>query len=712
MLIPTFNHTDINVFMSNTYMLADKKQFEVEELGKVGNESIILLNRTQNSEATPHLLVAAGFHGEEIAGCWGILKLLDTVSQELLQRINLSFIPLVNPTGFKKNQRLNDWGENPNSAFCHTLSGNAEVSKEGMILLNHVERLKQMARDGFISLHEDIDEKRFYLYTFEHSDSPSDFSEVLLQTASEFFEIKVDGVIESQTILNGLIFNACDGSFEDFLYHQGIPKTACTETPGQLDINRRINANANIINAIIKLLISRGVRRMSFFQNLTTKKKSFLFLGSFNLGIPLTMCQTDKSYTWDALKVELLEKFTAIPKFKVILDKFIPTIDYHHDLLESYSETKFPLGEPIILLYNEFLKIFDLPKSLENIGIIIPDIKFDHLIWICRTGIVLIIGKISFDIENAINLSQWNDDIVEKHYEELSFIFLEVARVIFDSLPEQIQYSSFARQSDIENYKKAVCYLNKYKYSNNNLNLSTFIDDNKEVKSLFNDILIDVYYIEFIFSKKEKNYKIDYVNSSITDSDPSYVYCLCVAYSSFPCFVWITRHLSEQSTILHESFIGTLKLYDNLLVEIKLFRIFCLKFINESSPISIRLTREYMELIEIFWDVSRLHKLRDQINDQLTTIETILEWIDNNKKELRNFKIGLAATLIALVSLTSVVASLISTIDFTKQITAALRIWYIITGFLIGFICSIIIYLLPVSQLYARLILKRKSHAK
>jgi len=251
----SFNPADLSLFISHLKRVAAKRQFSVNELGVVGNDPIFLLRRDILSDR-PNLLITAGFHGEEPAGCWGILLFLETVSQELLQNVNLSFIPLVNPTGFKKGYRYNDWGENPNSGFCHTLSGKPETSKEGSILLENLDLVKQLAKDGFVSLHEDSDQERFYIYTFENSDSPGVFSKSLLHAGTDFFEPCSDGIVEGASLNNGIIFKDCDGSFEDFLFHKGIPITACSETPGKADIKKRIEANSNIVKAFCKFLIN------------------------------------------------------------------------------------------------------------------------------------------------------------------------------------------------------------------------------------------------------------------------------------------------------------------------------------------------------------------------------------------------------------------------------------------------------------------------
>ena len=59
-------------------------------------------------------------------------------------------------------------------------------------------------------------------------------------------------MVEDSLVKDGLVFCKCDGSFEDLLFHEGIPRSACTETPGLLEINLRIVANAAIITAFVE----------------------------------------------------------------------------------------------------------------------------------------------------------------------------------------------------------------------------------------------------------------------------------------------------------------------------------------------------------------------------------------------------------------------------------------------------------------------------
>lgn len=234
---------------------ASARGLETEKLADIGKDPILLL-KTREKKHGPNLLIAAGFHGDEAAGCWGILNFLETSSQDIFAESNLAFLPVVNPTGFRRNKRTNDWNEDPNRGFCHTVSRQPELSREGVVLMKNLSLLKSIAKDGFISLHEDVEqEKHFYLYTFENTIVPGTFSETLRSVETRFFEPYPDGTLEGGIVKDGIIFRHCDGSFEDLLFHEGVPWTAATEAPGLSDIGIRVEANASIITEFIKFVI-------------------------------------------------------------------------------------------------------------------------------------------------------------------------------------------------------------------------------------------------------------------------------------------------------------------------------------------------------------------------------------------------------------------------------------------------------------------------
>lgn len=245
---------DLIQLTKRIYSLSAEKSLSVENLGDIGGYPLLFLTPSKLNDG-PKVLIAAGFHGDEPAGCWGIIHFLENAPTILGNTLNVSFLPLVNPTGFRLNKRTNTWDEDPNRGFYHTDSTAIKLSREGHILLSHFSKLKSLGKHGFLSLHEDVDLQQFYLYTFEATNAPTAFSEILRDEERKFFSVYPDGTLEGGILRDGIIFRQCDGSFEDLMFHQGIPRTACTETPGKIDINVRIAANSSLISAFVEFAL-------------------------------------------------------------------------------------------------------------------------------------------------------------------------------------------------------------------------------------------------------------------------------------------------------------------------------------------------------------------------------------------------------------------------------------------------------------------------
>lgn len=225
---------------------AKRRALVVKELGRVDKDPLLLLHPATPSEG-PRLLIAAGFHGDEVAGCCGLAEFLETASDELFRSCSLSFLPIVNPTGLRAGRRENDLMQNPNAGFCHTKSGPPEVSIEGAILIENHGLMCALGRDGFLTLHEDLEQTKFYTYTFEQRPDPGPFSKAFIDIGRRFFEIVSDGPLEGGQARDGLLYNFCEGSYEDALFHLGVPRTACTETPGLLPLPQRVAATVALI---------------------------------------------------------------------------------------------------------------------------------------------------------------------------------------------------------------------------------------------------------------------------------------------------------------------------------------------------------------------------------------------------------------------------------------------------------------------------------
>lgn len=225
-------------------------------LGSVVEGKISLYQSVNQGADVPHILIAAGFHGEEPAGCWGMLDFLCGGSPELFDNVAVSFLPLVNQSGLRTGSRLNSLGQNPNRGF--TKGAEVEPSVEGKVLLNYETLLKNAARHGVLCCHEDILRQQAYLYTFEHTARPGHFSVALRDELGRFFPVMEKERVDGCECEDGIIINHFDSSFESWLFSSGSDVAACTETPGLQPFAKRIEANRYLIGAFISSILERN----------------------------------------------------------------------------------------------------------------------------------------------------------------------------------------------------------------------------------------------------------------------------------------------------------------------------------------------------------------------------------------------------------------------------------------------------------------------
>jgi hypothetical protein len=241
---------DVNLAISMIRNLAGTRDLIIQELGRVESWPILLLQANLAADRK-NVLIAAGFHGNEYAGVWGIINYLKNGTYF----DNVSFLPLVSPFAFKENRRYGKDGKISNQGFCHP-EMNLAPSDEGRILTRHAVLLKSLGKDGFLSLHEAPEKNMFYVYAFEKTASPTIIPKELLKMGAAVFGWPEDGTTMQYggTAKDGIIFNFHDSSFEDFMYESGSPHSIVTETPTSGDLKKRIETNGAVIEKFIGLI--------------------------------------------------------------------------------------------------------------------------------------------------------------------------------------------------------------------------------------------------------------------------------------------------------------------------------------------------------------------------------------------------------------------------------------------------------------------------
>lgn len=202
----------------------------------LGNDIFLISQKMKKNRQ--NLLIAGGFHGNEPSGPISILKILKD-KPEWLNVANVSFLPLVNPTGFLENTRNDKWNNNPNRGFIHNKN---KISRYGTTLKDNIDEILELAKDGFLTLHEDDRKPKFFIYDSEKGYKEGPIAKFLIEVGSKFFNVFKNSIIHS---------NLHDGSFEDFLRHKDIPNTICTEVPGKADIAKKVKCNIQLIEAFV-----------------------------------------------------------------------------------------------------------------------------------------------------------------------------------------------------------------------------------------------------------------------------------------------------------------------------------------------------------------------------------------------------------------------------------------------------------------------------
>jgi murein peptide amidase A len=116
----------------------------------------MLLGAEMGEPPLPVVAIAAGVHGDEPAGPWALLELVE--SQALDPRLRYCILPCTNPSGFDAKTRGNADGVDVNRSF----GGNGGTSEARAVL----EFLRGQHFALSIDLHEDCDATGFYCYEY------------------------------------------------------------------------------------------------------------------------------------------------------------------------------------------------------------------------------------------------------------------------------------------------------------------------------------------------------------------------------------------------------------------------------------------------------------------------------------------------------------------------------------------------------------------
>ncbi|MDD5650638.1 MAG: DUF2817 domain-containing protein [Candidatus Nanoarchaeia archaeon] len=191
------------------------------------------------------VLIVGGIHGDEPAGPLGLMEFLrQRNSKEILDRLSVSFLPVMNVYGYIHNTRDNEGNKDINRNY-----DNGSPSKEAQAIKNNKDFIFNLASKGFLTLHEDITKDKFYLYTCGKNRKLFDS---LRAVGKKAFGLATGEANDKYPIDNGFVKDVLDdGSFESFLGNNGIIGVT-TETPTIEKIDKRIETNRLLVNAFLR----------------------------------------------------------------------------------------------------------------------------------------------------------------------------------------------------------------------------------------------------------------------------------------------------------------------------------------------------------------------------------------------------------------------------------------------------------------------------
>ncbi|MFA6233496.1 MAG: 2'-5' RNA ligase family protein [Bacteroidota bacterium] len=222
--------------------------YEPENLGDVEGFPVLLIHPKEIPEGHKRILVVGGIHGDEPSGTNSCLEVL----KDIPKNVSLSFLPMLNPVGRKKFVREESEGKDLNRGWYRD-----SQTPEGEFIHKNKSRLKRLAQDGVLSLHEDDQWGGFYLYDGEYEKTPGLLARRLLEVGRGFFPVAKDNEDDfGNKLRGGFILDPHDDSFEDWMHFDaGVTPVILAELPTKSPWSDRVKCGEALIRAFVEFVV-------------------------------------------------------------------------------------------------------------------------------------------------------------------------------------------------------------------------------------------------------------------------------------------------------------------------------------------------------------------------------------------------------------------------------------------------------------------------
>ncbi len=232
----------------------------VRRLGLTDGYPIWLARPEVLNPALRNVLVLAGFHGIEPAGCYGLLRFMKGADRSLLQQVNVSFSPCMNPWGFENDSRYGKDGGYTNSMYEKM---KVTPVPSTLPLFENREEISELASFCSLDLHEnvDADTKTFYLYAVHgRGEGTEEVVQAAYDAAARHYEARPDGRYQDKyqgaepyEIKNGTVWDLYDETWDWYVARElGAMMSLVFETPSAFGtLAERIAAQADLVQAVL-----------------------------------------------------------------------------------------------------------------------------------------------------------------------------------------------------------------------------------------------------------------------------------------------------------------------------------------------------------------------------------------------------------------------------------------------------------------------------
>lgn len=224
---------------------ATRSDLKLQVLGKSLNDRPILKIQ-MGIQGRKRALLSAGIHGDEPAGVFAILQLLEqSLLTPYLNNWEIIILPCLNPDGFEQSTRNNFEDIDLNRQF-KLLDPPLEVKLAQSVF--------DIPFDLTLELHEDIDSPGYYLYQKSKTGSKNhQLGNIILQKIGPIMPVNQQTEIDGMPATNGVIDRLKDPVEMDFWpmamfsFHKGTPCCFTLETGSKFPMTDRIASHRQAV---------------------------------------------------------------------------------------------------------------------------------------------------------------------------------------------------------------------------------------------------------------------------------------------------------------------------------------------------------------------------------------------------------------------------------------------------------------------------------